>query len=146
MFLRRLILSTLLIVPATLFAADSKVAIKSTPVIYTPATSGPEMFKAYCASCHGTDAKGHGPAAPALKAAPHDLTMLSRNNHGKFPVFSVEAAIRGDSNVLSHGSKDMPVWGVVLGSLGNSMGNGTKPELELRIRNLRIYVESLQQK
>jgi mono/diheme cytochrome c family protein len=36
------------------------------------------MFKEYCASCHGADAKGHGPAVRALKVAPPDLTMLSK--------------------------------------------------------------------
>lgn len=23
---------------------------------------GPDLFRAYCASCHGSDGKGHGPA------------------------------------------------------------------------------------
>jgi len=141
-FLLRPILSSLLFVPLALFAADTKVAIKTIPVTFTPPTSGPEMFKAYCASCHGTDAKGHGPAEPALKKAPKDLTTLSRNNQGKFPAFRVAAAIRGDGNVLSHGSKEMPVWGVVLGSLGNT----SKTDVEVRIRNLSLYIESLQQK
>jgi mono/diheme cytochrome c family protein len=100
------------------------------------------MFKAYCASCHGSDAKGHGPAAPALKVPARDLTMLSKSNQGKFPAFSVVQTIRGDSHVTSHGSTDMPVWGVVLRSIGSS----TPREVELRITNLTRYIESLQQK
>ena len=140
MFLPRFILSALLFVPVFLFADDSKVVIKKTPVVFTPPSSGPEMFKAYCASCHGMDGKGNGPAALALKKAPHDLTMLTKSNNGKFPVFRVSQTIRGDNNVMSHGSKDMPVWGTVLGSLGN----GT--DLEARIHNLTTYIESIQQK
>lgn len=146
MLISRYMLFTLLLVPATMSAADSTVSIKNTPVVFTPATSGPAMFKAYCASCHGVDAKGHGPAAPALRTPPPDLTMLSKNGHGKFPVFRVTSAIRGEGSVMSHGSKEMPVWGVVLGSLGDSLGNSTKPEVELRIRNLILYIESIQQK
>jgi mono/diheme cytochrome c family protein len=99
------------------------------------------MYKAYCASCHGSDAKGHGPAAPALKTPPPDLTVLAKGNQGKYPAFRVVAAIRlGD--VTSHGSREMPVWGEVLGSIGNA----TPREVELRVTNLTRYIESLQQK
>lgn len=137
----RFVLSALLFVPTALLAADSAVKVKQTQAAYTPASSGPEMFKAYCVSCHGTDAKGHGPAALALKTPPTDLTTLAKDNHSKYPAFRVSAAIR-DGNVLSHGSKDMPVWGTVLGSIGDT----TKPEVELRITNLTRYIETLQQK
>ena len=46
---------------------------------------GPDLFRAYCAPCHGLDAKGHGPAAAALKARVADLTVLAKNNGGEFP-------------------------------------------------------------
>jgi len=29
---------------------------------------GVDLYRAYCASCHGKDGKGHGPVAPALKS------------------------------------------------------------------------------
>jgi mono/diheme cytochrome c family protein len=146
MFLSRIVLSTLLFVPAALLAADSEVKINKTPVVFTPPSSGPEMFAAYCASCHGTDAKGRGPAASALKAVPRDLTVLSKENHGKFPAFHVEATIRGDDNLLSHGSKDMPVWGFLFSSMDKSSPMGEKAYSDLRIANLTRYIESLQQK
>ena len=47
---------------------------QSTPLIQS--VKGPDLFRAYCASCHGIDAKGTGPAAPALKASVPDLTLL----------------------------------------------------------------------
>ena len=59
------------------------------------------MFKQYCASCHGLDAKGHGPAVPALKVPPPDLTSLTKNNHGKFPEPRVFQAIKGDVVVIT---------------------------------------------
>jgi mono/diheme cytochrome c family protein len=40
------------------------------------------MFRSYCAVCHGLDAKGSGPAAPALKMEPADLTTLAKENQG----------------------------------------------------------------
>jgi mono/diheme cytochrome c family protein len=98
------------------------------------------MYKHYCASCHGTDAKGHGPTAAALKARPADLTGLSRENGGKYPSLLVKAAIRGDSSVLAHGSKEMPVWG----SLFWHVSVGDQQEVSLRINNLTRYVQSLQ--
>ena len=40
---------------------------------------GPELYQAYCAVCHGQDAKGNGPMSKALKTAPPDLTHLATN-------------------------------------------------------------------
>ena len=69
------------------------------------------MYTNYCAVCHGTEGKGNGPAADALKTPPADLTMLSKKNGGTYPAIKVGSAIRGDAHVAAHGSKEMPVWG-----------------------------------
>src|SRR5208337_4437955 len=98
------------------------------------------MFVAYCASCHGKDGKGNGPAAAALKSVPRDLTQLAASNGGRFPENHVSQTIKGDFVPLSHGSKDMPVWGSVFGS----MGAASDGSMQLRIRNLTKYIESLQ--
>jgi mono/diheme cytochrome c family protein len=115
--------------------------IKHVPVKPTSAASGQEMFKSYCAVCHGTDGKGGGPAASALKVSPPDLTSLSKNNGGKFPSAKVSTAIR-DANVSAHGSRDMPVWG----PLFLEMSGGHQAEVQQRVSNLTQYVESLQAK
>jgi mono/diheme cytochrome c family protein len=47
--------------------------------------SGKKTYTEYCASCHGEDGKGMGPAASALKAPPSDLTTLAKRHAGKFP-------------------------------------------------------------
>ncbi|MGB8115450.1 MAG: cytochrome c [Candidatus Sulfotelmatobacter sp.] len=116
--------------------------IKHVPVKVTSAASGKEMYESYCAVCHGTDGKGNGPAASALKTPPTDLTTLSKNNGGKYPSLKVSAAIRGDSNVTAHGTKDMPVWG----SLFRDMSQGHEGEVQQRVNNLTKYIESLQGK
>jgi mono/diheme cytochrome c family protein len=56
------------------------------PITPVSAASGKEMFNSYCASCHGLSAKGDGPAAPAMNRKPADLTMLAKNNGGKYPL------------------------------------------------------------
>ncbi len=118
---------------------DQNKVIKHTTIQSTSAASGKEMYKAYCAVCHGEDGKGNGPAASALKTAPADLTMLSMNNGGKYPSLKVSAAIRGDANISAHGTKDMPVWG----SLFWGMSQGHEGEVQQRIANLAKYIESL---
>jgi mono/diheme cytochrome c family protein len=75
------------------------------------ATSGKQTFVRYCASCHGMDGKGEGPAASAMKTPPPDLTRLARRHQGKYPAGYVGALLKFGSNFASHGSEDMPVWG-----------------------------------
>lgn len=133
----------LVLVTALSLAAQSpQPTIKKVPAAVTPAWSGQQMFKSYCASCHGLDAKGSGPASAALKMAIPDLTTVSRRKDGKFPELQIVSAIQGDMNVTAHGSKDMPVWGHVF----REMNNGGEKESQLRVRNLVKYIESLQQK
>ena len=120
---------------------DKKVQIKKSSVEYTNPASGADMFRSYCSPCHGNDGKGTGPAAAALKKAPADLTLLTRKNKGKFPALTIQAIIQGDSAPAAHGSRDMPMWGDIFRSV--SQGPAV---VDLRIRNLRDYIESIQEK
>jgi mono/diheme cytochrome c family protein len=99
------------------------------------------MYMAYCASCHGKDGKGNGPAASALKSVPTDLTRLAASNGGRFPENHVTQTIKGDFGTPSHGSRDMPVWG----SIFAAMGTTSDGSMQLRIRNLTKYLASIQQ-
>src|SRR5580693_8491261 len=75
---------------------------------------GPELYKAYCASCHGADAKGNGPMAKSLKVAPSDLTRIAARNGGTFPLKRIERVISGEEQLPGgHGSSEMPVWGPI---------------------------------
>jgi mono/diheme cytochrome c family protein len=129
-------------VGAMLAAQDAKPTIKTVPAARMDPSDGKAMFQNYCGSCHGLDAKGRGPAVPALKMAPGDLTMLTKNNGGKFPELRVYNAIVGDTNLPAHGSKDMPVWGTLFRTMGPADGN----EAKLRVRNLTKFIETIQVK
>ncbi len=100
---------------------------------------GADTFKAYCAVCHGPDAKGKGPAAPALKKAPADLTGLARRNGGTFSSSDVENVILGERVMESHGSRDMPIWGEIFGALASD-----RTFAKLRVSNLVGYLKSIQ--
>ncbi len=130
----------LAILAACTLHAQEKPAIKIVPVQPTDMSSGKEMFKTYCATCHGPGGKGDGPAAAALKKAPADLTQLARKNNGKFPDAYVAAKLK-DVDQPVHGSREMPVWGALLPSV--SLGEAEK---QLRITNIVSYIGSIQAK
>lgn len=132
---------TLFLIAFVVFAmaANAQPTIKKVPVTPTSAASGQEMFKTYCAACHGLDGRGTGPAAAALKKAPANLTELTTKNNGKFPELKVFNTIKGDGEVAAHGTRDMPVWGALFPSVSSTQG-----EVQLRISNLTDYVKSIQ--
>ncbi|MGZ4843952.1 MAG: c-type cytochrome, partial [Candidatus Angelobacter sp.] len=39
---------------------------------------GPDIYRAHCASCHGTEGKGDGPVAAALTTKMPDLTTITQ--------------------------------------------------------------------
>jgi mono/diheme cytochrome c family protein len=102
---------------------------------------GPDLFRSYCASCHGLDGKGNGPVSSALKTQPADLTTISRRNGGIFPVDRVSKIIAGDELVTAHGSREMPVWGPIFHQIELDRDFG-----DVRLHNLTKYIESIQQK
>jgi mono/diheme cytochrome c family protein len=123
-------------------AQEKKAEVKRVPAPAISAASGKEMFKFYCAPCHGANAKGDGPAASALKSQPADLTALTKENGGKFPADRVASILRGQATVTAHGNKDMPVWGPVFWR----MSQGHESQVQQRVANLTHYIESLQAK
>ena len=142
-----LVFPALIILAGTVAAQDqtqdqTKKTVKHVTIKPTSPASGKEMYTSYCAVCHGTDGKGGGPAASALKTPPADLTMLSKNNGGEFPALKVTSILRGTSDLPAHGSKEMPVWG----PLFRIMSGGHEGEVQQRVANLTHYVESLQAK
>jgi mono/diheme cytochrome c family protein len=102
--------------------------------------AGVDTYQAYCAACHGKDAKGTGPAASALKTPPADLTTFAKRNGGRFSQNDLERWILGkDEMTQSHGSREMPIWGPVFRDL-----TGDTAEMTLRLNNLIGYLKSIQ--
>jgi mono/diheme cytochrome c family protein len=125
-------------------AQNAKPTIKSEALKDTAADSGSEMFRTYCAVCHGPNGRGDGPAASALKKQPADLTQLTTKNAGKFPALRIAGYIEGNQVVAAHGTRDMPIWGKLFRSLGPT--DSSDATTKLRIHNITNYVETLQAK
>lgn len=100
---------------------------------------GADLYRAYCASCHGKDGKGNGPVAAALKATVPDLRIIAKSNGGKFPTARVRRIIEGQGMIASHGSREMPVWGPIFSQVEADVDRGP-----VRMENLVKYLESIQ--
>jgi mono/diheme cytochrome c family protein len=132
------------------FAFLSTAFVVATPHVMATASSsqqvrrlldGEGLFQGYCASCHGRNGKGKGPAAHALKTPPADLTLLARHNGGTFPRERVTRYIAsGEPATPAHGSKDMPVWGPIFVGLAPGSFDLINPRIVEVVR----YLESLQ--
>ena len=103
--------------------------------------SGKQTYREYCASCHGEDGKGMGPAASALKTPPSDLTALAKRHAGKFPEEYVTEILRFGIPIQAHGSSDMPVWGPIFGVRDKF----NEVAVRQRIKNLCAYLATLQE-
>ncbi|HVH26120.1 MAG TPA: cytochrome c [Vicinamibacterales bacterium] len=104
--------------------AGAAPVIGQTPPAVAPAIEqGKDIYRQYCAACHGEQGTGNGPAASSFKTRPTDLTRLAART-GKFSAAEVEAVIKGVDEpnparpaapdhepIPAHGSYAMPVWG-----------------------------------
>lgn len=108
---------------------------------YKQASTGGEVFKQYCASCHGTTARGDGPVASAMSRKPANLTEIAKRNGGTFPSELVFKTIDGRQPVRGHGGPDMPVWG---DALSRSREAGDAERVKAVIKSLVDYLESIQ--
>ena len=120
-------------------AQETKTRVRLNP---TAADSGDEMYKEYCADCHGKTGKGDGPAATALKTPPPDLTLLAKKNGGKFPANHVRSVLDMGVAEAAHGTKDMPIWG----PLFKAISGRDSRVVNLRISSLTDYIKAMQTK
>lgn len=109
-----------------------------------------DEFRNSCASCHGTDGKGAGFLTRLFRGVnPGDLTQLSKNNEGVFPLDKVVEIVDGRKEVAAHGERKMPVWGDRY--MAESMTrHGPGPTNEFVVRNrvleLVYYLQSIQER
>jgi mono/diheme cytochrome c family protein len=107
----------------------------------TAAPTGDYLYRTYCASCHGTSARGDGPLADSMRRRPADLTEIARRNQGVFPRDQVFRTIDGRQPVRGHGGANMPVWGDVFTRSSEVPNEAAVTE---RIEALVRYLEGLQ--
>lgn len=101
---------------------------------------GAQLFKTYCAACHGANGRGAGPASEQFRKIPPDLTKYSANNGGVFPGERVRRIIDG-TGVAAHGDRDMPVWGDAFqGGREGLTAEAARTRIDLIVR----FLESIQ--
>ena len=104
-------------------------------------TPGGETFRTYCATCHGTSARGDGPLASSMRRKPANLTEIAKRNGGEFPSELVFKVIDGRQPVRGHGGPDMPTWG---DAFSRSREAGDEERVKSLIKTLVDYLESIQ--
>jgi mono/diheme cytochrome c family protein len=102
------VLSSLALAYAGCATEAAAPAAPSTPE--SRADAGAEIFRRYCASCHGVSAQGDGEVAVTLRVRPADLTRIAVRR-GRFDAPAIAAYVDGRTRVAAHGPPDMPVWG-----------------------------------
>ena len=103
---------------------------------------GAQLFRAYCATCHGVAGHGDGPIAAQLRKPPPDLTTYTARNDGVFPSKRLQQIIDG-TGVGAHGDREMPVWG---DAFRTSRGGLTPEAATQRIDAIVRYLGSIQQR
>jgi mono/diheme cytochrome c family protein len=143
LFLPREAFGFLLTIAPALVVMAPPIMARAEPTHQFPTSPGPTIYQERCASCHGLSGKGDGPAAPALKAAPPDLTTITRRAGGTFPAARVFQVITHGGSISAHGSQSMPVWGKIFSV---EAGRGERGALHSRraVLQLKRYLESLQ--
>lgn len=120
--------------------------LTATPLLAQDVDHGRSLFQTHCANCHGADAKGLGPLAPALVLQPVDLTGLSSRHEGAFPLERVLKRIDGTDPLVSHGSP-MPVYGPYFEGVANTpmkLPSGQPILVSEPIADLVAYLQSVQ--
>ncbi|MGA8152277.1 MAG: cytochrome c [Terriglobales bacterium] len=136
-------LAGFLILAATIavWGQEAGTNLKKFPISQSNAASAQQMYKDYCAACHGVAGKGDGPVVEFLKVPPPDLTTMAKRNNGEFPAEHFAAVLRFGTESHPHGTSDMPIWGPLFRSRDMN-----KDLSKLTIYGLNSYVESMQQK
>ena len=142
---RFLLLSALVAASASI-AAVADVVVQQEPLRYENirGLDGAGLYQGLCASCHGVNGKGNGPAAAHIDAAVPDLTNYSDCNTDNFPHRKVESAIFGRDRD-PHADLNMPAWGTQFMYTAHGWNEFMREAYARdRIHELAMYIETLQ--
>ena len=132
-------------------AAQSRPPIGNLKVVVVPARAtydvdGAALYEVYCASCHGKDLKGYGPAGRFTRVQPIDLTIAHAGHTTQRDRAMHIAASLGDvhsvpaSQSMNQTTLDMPDWVPIF----KAMSHASQCGAALRIANVSNYIASLQ--
>jgi mono/diheme cytochrome c family protein len=105
------------------------------------AALGSDLYRTYCATCHGQTARGDGPLAASMRRTPPNLTEISKRHKGTYPRELVFKIIDGRERVPGHGGPDMPVWG---DAFMRTSDTTDRDSVRFRIQALVDFLETLQ--
>lgn len=118
--------------------------LTATGTMATADETGKDVFMQYCATCHGETADGKGPMTDLLTVEVPDLSQLSANNDGAFPMLEVIHIIDGRTGMRAHGGP-MPVYGAIFDDEVESPGPyGAPLYTRGKVLSIAYYLESLQ--
>ena len=104
---------------------------------------GAALYGEWCAACHGASGMGDGDMAGVMTIPAPNLTMLTQNNDGTFPMLEVIHIVDGRTGVRAHGGM-MPVFGRVFSTDEDGNPYGSVLEARGRVMSLALYLESIQ--
>ena len=107
---------------------------------------GQYLYEKFCKLCHGPRAMGDGPKASSLTPKPTNLTTLRQGNGGTFPFWQTYRMIDGRKHMASHGTREMPVFGLWFRIPDDEVSIETEwaDQVRGRIWQLLSYLESIQ--
>ena len=80
---------------ASVSFASAQATVKKMEMRPIASVNGKDVYKAYCAGCHGDDLKGNGPWAAGMKVPPPDLTTYAVRHGGQFNAGGLQDYING---------------------------------------------------
>ncbi|WP_299351355.1 cytochrome c [uncultured Shimia sp.] len=107
---------------------------------------GERVYEANCEACHGSSGQGDGRLAATMNPAPADLSTLSADNGGAFPVSAVLSKIDGYASDET-AQAAMPTFGDLLSgdTVPVETDDGVLTPTPRQLAALLSYLETLQQ-
>ena len=103
---------------------------------------GQKLFVGYCSVCHGEMGAGGGSLSALLTVEIANLTHLSSNNDGVFPLLEVIQIMDGRSGLRGH-EGPMPIFGEMFDS-GRYGPYGAEAVIRGQMLSIALYLESIQ--